>query len=248
MRNHDTIEELVALRALGALEAVDHATLEAALAQHGPECTECRRLTGEYEETAARLALAPDPVPLRRGMADEILATLRGPVGHPSERAPARAFERPRSHRRWQRLVTAAAALLLFGGGWVLGSLASGGGSSEEAEGLVRALSEGASVVRFEGARGDLAIAHRPGRSGVYVFGTDLPTPPEGRVYELWMIQGEEVLPGPCLRPEADGRLLAYVDAELGTTDAMAVTVEPDACPAVSTGGDPVFTADLPAV
>lgn len=247
MRNHERIEELVALRALGALEAADHAALEAALAEHGPECADCRRLTAEYEETAARLAFSLDPVPLRRGMADEILAAPREPVGHPSERASVRAIERPRSLRRWQRVLAAAAALVLFGGGWVLGSLTSGG-PSEEAEGLVRALSEGASVVRFEGARGDLAIAYRPGRSGVYVLGANLPTPPEGRAYELWMIQGEEVLPGPCLRPEADGRLLAFVDAELGTTDAMAVTVEPDACPAVSTGGDPLFTADLSAV
>jgi len=71
-----------------------------------------------------------------------------------------------------------------------------------------------------------------------------LPAPPAGQVYEVWMIEGETPIPGPCLSPAADGSLVAFIDAELATTDVMAVTVEPETCSTAPTT-TPVFVADL---
>jgi anti-sigma-K factor RskA len=105
---------------------------------------------------------------------------------------------------------------------------------------------EATEVVTFQGEGGSLAVAYRPGEPGVYIFGSDLPAPPQGKVYEVWMIDEDTPVPGPCLTPRADGSLFTYVEAELGTTETMAVTVEPSSCPSAPTG-EPILTADLTA-
>jgi anti-sigma-K factor RskA len=75
-------------------------------------------------------------------------------------------------------------------------------------------------------------------------FGSDLPDPGEGRVYEIWMVEGEgDPVSGGCVRPQ-DGRVLTFVDADLGGTDTMLVTVERESCPDAPTG-DPVLSASL---
>jgi hypothetical protein len=135
-------------------------------------------------------------------------------------------------------LVAAAAAIVVFVGGWAVGSL-----TSDDAP----AVPAGARVVAFEGeGGGTLAVAYRPGEEGVYLLGSGLATPPEGSVYEVWMIRDGTPIPGPCVRPEADGSLFAFADAELGTTQTMAVTVESAECPAAPTT-EPVFTATITA-
>jgi hypothetical protein len=100
-------------------------------------------------------------------------------------------------------------------------------------------------ILTFQG-QGDLALVYRPGERGVVLIGSDLGPLPEDRVLEVWMIQDGRPIPGACLRP-TDGRLLTYLDAELGSTEEMAVTVEPADCPDRPTS-QPILTADVRAV
>jgi hypothetical protein len=58
------------------------------------------------------------------------------------------------------------------------------------------------------------------------------------------MIRGDQVLRGVCLTPAEDGSLATFVDADLGSASAMAVTVEPSSCPS-KPSTDPILTADL---
>ncbi len=58
------------------------------------------------------------------------------------------------------------------------------------------------------------------------------------------MIRGDQVVRGVCLTPTDDGSLATFVDADLGSTSAMAVTVEPSSCPS-KPSTDPILTADL---
>jgi hypothetical protein len=104
-------------------------------------------------------------------------------------------------------------------------------------------------VVPFQGAgvSGRLSVAFRPGEAGVYLVGSDLPAPPQGDVYEVWMIETGTPTSGGCVTPKADGSVLVYVDASLGSSDTMAVTVEPSSCPEAPTT-TPILTADLTAV
>ena len=234
MRDHALIEELTAARALGGLDPEEAATLQAEMASHGPDCAECRRLEADADEVAGRLAFAVDPVALPEGFEDRVLATAtRDPTGT-AETAP-RVLPR-RKPAGWLRpLVAAAAALALFVGGWAAGDL-----FDDDA-----VIAEGARVVTFEGqAPGSLSVAYAPGTAGAYVLGSDLETPPSDRVYELWMISDDRVVPGTCFRPAADGSVFRFVDADVETTDAVAVTLEPSECSTQPTS-DPILTAPI---
>ena len=240
MRDHDLIEELLAARALGGLEPEDGAVLQVEMAAHGADCAECRGLETELDEVAGRLAFVLEPVPVPSGMEDELVENALY-EGEPVATVPpdGRRLKAPRGSRpvgvRLRPLVAIAASLVLFAGGWVIGGAFGGGDEGVPA---------GARVVAFEGAQGELSVAYAPGEPGVYILGSGLEAPPEGKVYEVWMIEGGTPTPGPCVRPSADGSLFTFVDAELGSTDTMAVTVEPETCSTTPTS-DPIFVASI---
>ena len=77
MKGHESIEELLAAEALDALDADDAEALSGLVAEHGPECAECRRLRRAYGDVAGRLAFALDPTPVREGMAEGVLRAER---------------------------------------------------------------------------------------------------------------------------------------------------------------------------
>jgi Anti-sigma-K factor rskA len=227
-RDHALIDELLAIRSLGGLDGNDVALLERELASHG-DCDECRRLEVEHAEVAGMLALALDPLPVDEGMADRILAHQQGPdrTAAPADELSGR---RDGRLRRWQAAfgVAAAVALVLA---FVLASRPESG---------VRVPG---TIVAFEGASGELAMAYTPGERGALVWGTGLPDPGGGKVYELWMIEDGDPVRGACLAP-TEGAVAAYLDADLSSTELMAVTVESTDCPAAPTTA-PVFTAEL---
>jgi hypothetical protein len=78
---------------------------------------------------------------------------------------------------------------------------------------------------------------------GAAFWGHGLPDPGEGMTYEIWMIDDGTPIPGGCVTP-VDGRIAVFVNADVGTTEQMAVTVEPSACPPTPSG-EPVLTAPL---
>jgi len=237
MRDHERIEELMAVRALGGLEAADEETLRREMADHGPDCGECRRLEAELDEVAGRLAFALEPAPVRDGLEDEVVARAA------RERAGIRSGDEPASRapgrlgRRFRPLVAIAASLVLFAAGWGVGAL------SSDKEGVPPQ----ARVVAFQGeAGGSLSVAYVPGEAGVYLLGSGLEAPPDGDVYEVWMFQEGTPVPATCFVPSADGSVFEFVDAGLGTTDAMAVTVEPSSCPSAPTTAA-ILTAEITA-
>lgn len=228
-RDHVLIDELLAIRSLGGLDEDDTARLERELAAHG-DCDECRRLEAEYGEIAGMLPLALDPRPVDEGMADRILAhpqrsraTAAAPVDEVSARRDGRLG-------RWQAAfgVAAAVALALA----VVLATRSGGGVTIPG-----------TVVAFDGASGELVMAYTPGERGILVWGTGLPDPGTGSVYELWMIDDGDPIRGACLAP-TEGAVAAYVDADPSSAELMAVTVESSDCPDAPTT-DPIYTAEL---
>jgi len=239
--NHDRIEGWLAVRVLGGLDEADATSLEAEMATHG-DCAECGRLERELTEAAGRLALALDPEPVDPGMADRIVsARTVAPV------APAAAEVHPRTardevaERRRSRgtytFVGVAAGIALVA--VVAATALRPGGRTTEVT-----AQPAQTIVRFEGDAGHLAMAYTQGEHGVIFWGSDLPEPGDDQVYEIWMIQGGTPVSGGCLTPAPGGNLAAFVDAEVGTTDLMAVTVEPADCPSAPTG-EPVLTAPL---
>jgi Anti-sigma-K factor rskA len=228
-REHALIDELLAIRALDGLEDEDAERLERELTAHG-DCDECRRLEAEHAGVAGTLALALDPRPVDESMVDRILASPRAAA---TTAAPVEDVSSRRDARLglWQAAfgVAAAVALVLA---IVLATRPDGGFTVPDER-----------IVPFTGAPGELAVAYTPGERGVLVWGTGLPDPGEGRVYELWMIDDGDPARGACLTPTL-GAVAAFVDADLSSTELMAVTVESTSCPEAPTT-DPLFTAEL---
>lgn len=246
-RDHTTIEELLSVDALGGLDDADRALLDRERAAHGP-CEECARLETELAEVAGLLGLSLDPVEISPTMADEILRAAGTEVSPDLVVVPDPSAARvapdvtptdlaERRDRRgggvWRSLVAVAAAVALFAGGWFVRDAVTG----ERQLAQIR-------LVHFTGGAGTLAVAYRPGEAGAVLFGSDLPDPGAGHVYEVWMIEGERApVSGGCLTP-TDGSILTSLPGSIGATDTMAVTVESASCPSAPTT-DPVLTASL---
>jgi len=247
-RDHSLIEELMAIDALGGLDVDDRATLERERAAHGGDCVECLALERSFAETAGRLAFALDPEPVDEGMLERILTSPRTdatispeagePVASPAVSDHALAERRSRRPKAWQALVAVAAVIAVLVV-VVATALPSTTGVSEAAPTQ--------RIVTFAGdTDGTLAMAFTPGEPGAVFWGSGLPDPGPGMVYEIWMIEGDRPISGGCVTP-TDGVVAIRVDANIGTTDTMAVTAEPADCPASPTSR-PVLVADLTTV
>jgi hypothetical protein len=253
--DHDRIEELLSIRALGGLDPADEAVLDRLLSEHGASCEECGVLRDEYAEVAGRLAFALPPAEPREGLEDELVALATGAAAHGARAAALAARRtalptplddrRPDARRRgdgrpWRALAAAAVAVVVFAAGWLARDVAESPGPT---------LAD-ARVVTFHvpgGAgspAGELAVAYRPGADGALLLGSGLPSPGRGRVLEVWLIRGDRVTRGACVQPADDGSLARFIDAGLGSTSTMAVTVESARCPSAPTT-EPILTADL---
>lgn len=237
-RDHTTIEELLAVQALGGLDGDDVQTLAAERASHG-DCEECARLEAEFSETAGRLAFSLEPMPVDDAMADRILAeSPASPVVAPE---PATTVDdlgerRERRVRGWQAAVGVAAVIAVL--------LVAVAVIRVDRTTAIAGASTTQRLVAFSGSgEGELAMAFTPGESGAVLWGSDLPDPGQDQVYEIWMIQDGTPVSGGCFRPQ-DGQVVLSVDASLEGTEAMAVTAEPADCPS-SPSGEPVKTANL---
>jgi hypothetical protein len=239
MTDHDRIEGLLAVRALDGLEPTELEQLQALRAEHG-ECERCLEIELGFEEVAGRLAFALTPVEVAAGGADAVLAKARSTEPPRAIEADELTIRRQRkAGRGWRALVAVAAALLLVA---VTGTVVTR--TSDNVD--VRA-AWGQQVVTFDGGEGaELAMAYTPGEPGVLFWGQDLADPGQDKVYEIWMIDDGTPIKGGCVSPQ-DGAVVAWVDANVGTTEMMAVTVEPASCPEAPTS-DPLLTADLTVV
>ncbi|MGH2540913.1 MAG: anti-sigma factor, partial [Actinomycetota bacterium] len=145
------------------------------------------------------------------------------------------AERRARRTRGWRVLVAAAAVVAL-----VIVALV----ALRPARTGITAASSSQRLVTFTGeTEGTLAMAFTPGEPGAVLWGRDLPDPAPGKVYEVWMIEGDEAVSGGCIAP-TDGAIALRVEADIGTTDTMAVTEESADCPSAPTS-KPILSADL---
>ena len=238
-RDHTVIEELMAVDALGGLDGDDRALLERERESHGADCAECALLEKGFAETAGLLAFALDAQPVDDAAADRILGASDG---SPASEAVVQIPEGPRDEleerrrrpRVWQASIVAAAviAIAVVAVGTIAPSTTS-----------VQATTSQRLVVFTGETEGTLAMAFTPGEPGAVFWGSNLPDPGADKVYEIWMIEGDEAVSGGCVSP-TDGVVAVRVEASIGTTDTMAVTTEPSDCPATPSS-DPILTADL---
>jgi anti-sigma-K factor RskA len=245
MRDHTEIEELLALEALGGLEPDDRARLDALLAEHGSDCGECGELRTGFTDTAALLGAGLEPASVSPELEERTVnaalhtqprlttVTRAEGDGGPSAIAPA--------HRRRTALIAIAAAVVLIAVGALGGYLA----APRNAEQATPTL-ENFRVVPFapsDGTAGAMTLAVAPDGTTGYVLGSGLASPPQGKTYELWTIEGKTPTSLGCVVP-AGGQVIAPVTGAFATADVAAVTVESSACPSAPTTS-PVMVASL---
>jgi anti-sigma-K factor RskA len=234
-RDHTTIEELLAVQALGGLDGDDVQTLATERASHG-DCEECARLEAEFSETAGRLAFSLEPLPVDAAMADRILGASPTVVPEPATTVDDLGERRRRSGRGWRAAVAVAAVVAVL--------LVAVAVIRPDRTTAIAGASTSQRLVAFSGSgEGELAVAFTPGEPGAVLWGSNLPDPGQDKVYEVWMIQDGTPVSGGCFRPE-DGQIALTVDASLDTSEEMALTAEPADCPS-SPSGEAVKTADL---
>jgi anti-sigma-K factor RskA len=216
--DHDEIESLLALRALGGAGAEDEGRLESAMAEHAP-CETCRTLEQATSDAAGRLAFALPPRPVSSAFEERVLAEARGT--REVQRTPARV---PRSALRTVA-VAAVVAIVAFAAGWGVR------GSTSDTSGPLA----GVRVAPLDAAEGSMAFAFRPGDRGALLFGSHVAAPANGRVYELWLIRGGTPIRQGCFAPANGGTVVLAVRGAVRSSDTAAVTLESDACPAAPT-------------
>ena len=251
-RCNDVLESLAAY-ALGALEVEERAEVEA----HLEGCARCRRQLHTYTEAAAALgegAPQVEPPPELRQRLLERAAAL-GPATRPRQRLPRWPLLAPPS-----AAAVAAGVLLLALLATQVVLLRSIGELRRQNAQLTAQLAEVTaqsallgealqlqrSVVYLSAApgttvatlRGDalpqaygMFMLSASGRVGYLVAG-NLEPPPQGRVYQAWLIQDGQRTSGGTFQPDASGWAVLPIRArEEGDTlaryQALGVTVEP---------------------
>src|SRR3954468_15170273 len=101
---HERIEELLGVRALGGLEPAEHAEFERLRAKHGADCEVCRQAELEFEEIAGRLAFALGPADVPSGMEDALVARALGERDPSWEAEPSDDLAQRRDRRRPNRV------------------------------------------------------------------------------------------------------------------------------------------------
>ncbi len=239
--NHERFDELKEAYVLGALPEEERRELEEFLAQHPERQAEVDEL-GAF---AGLLALTPQehepPPELRRS----IMSVVESEARSSSARSEPR-FAGLREVFSLQNLGLAAAAVLVIGlFSWNMLLQ----GEVQDLQGRVANLQESpqSRMVALEGTGG----APQQGHAEVMILdddravlmAEDMPRAPEGRTYQIWVIEGDVPEPGGLFEPRGES-VAAVVEKPLDEGDVIAVTIEPAGGSQQPTT-DPLMTAKL---
>ena len=86
-------------------------------------------------------------------------------------------------------------------------------------------------VATTDGSTGATAMLYMdpdPGGWGGIVAVREMSPPPTGQVYQLWMIENGQAIPGPTFLPDEGGQATVQVPGQAAASQAMAITMEPD--------------------
>lgn len=227
--------------------------------QHLAGCEACQVEVRELQATAAELgatgAVRP-PSSLKHAVMDEVRRTRQdAPRPHEAEPAagtvygdPGAVASLPTAQPRWyQRMLAPAAAvlvLIVIGLTAVIADLSARLDDLETLAVPVADVLTAPDVITLaQAGPGDasMRLVASPSRGeGVFLVGGMAPPPPE-RVYQLWLLRGDEAVPAGLLDVDAQGRGGQVMTGDMSDVTAVALTVEPE-------GGSPQPTTDPIAV
>jgi anti-sigma-K factor RskA len=214
--DHDTTDELLAGYVLGSLSDEDAVEADRLLAEHVPDCDECRATLDAFQGLTGELGMAAAPSEPPETLLPRLHRSLDGGrrrrlVGL----SPA-------------RLVAAAAAAVVVVG--IAGiALTQGGGGPDQ----LLSQADLAQVMNVR-ARQDAQVTHTghvdeieaPGVEELYVMGLDVPAPAPGDTYRLWAVNASGATWIGDFVP-VDGTVSLRIALDPSTVDGILVTTEP---------------------
>ena len=229
-RRDDELRELLALAAVGALDGMERAELDAAIAER----PDLQAELAELEDAAALMAddvSAPPPPTLRAGVLAAIEDVPQLPPDEPAPDAPSAgdvvSLDAARHRRRWwMPAVAAAAAVAILAG--VIVAVANGDDDGDVDVATVVDDAD-ATVIPLEGELSGLRLVHSAANDATAIVGDDVPAPDEDRVYELWRIQGDQAPEKVEIFRPADGGVVEVLLPGVAPSEGViyAVTIEP---------------------
>jgi anti-sigma-K factor RskA len=212
-----TLSGAYALDALSPEEAAE-------FRRHLDGCQACRDEVRELQSAAARMGAAQASAPPPDLKARILAAADRTPQQPPA--GVVTSIQKP-APRRWVAWVGAAAAaiVLITGGAVGIGMLSEEDGTNL-AEGVVRVFeAEDARTATVETENGGkLTVGVSPARNEMAVDTSGLPELEEGQVYQLWAVQGEEMVSAAVLADPESGAAMGMPAKQTQ----VALTVEPE--------------------
>ena len=216
-----------ALSGAYAVDALDDLE-RAAFVRHLSECADCRAEVASLRETAALLASAEATEP-PAGLRARVLADIRTVRPLPPDVAAAAP---PRRRRTASLLIVAAAAVVIVGAGAVVWQQP--WQDPTVAESVLGASDAQSTTVEVGEASATVTHSDSVGRAVIVT--DDMPPPPEGQVYQLWLQQPDGAMVSAGLMPVAPDQTV-LLEGDAATATAAGITVEP-------AGGSPEPTTD----
>ncbi|CAN5665822.1 anti-sigma factor [soil metagenome] len=219
--DHEELKSLIAPYLLGAVDDEEKRALEA----HLRSCEECRQEAGDLSPGVLLLAEQVRPVDLPPGLAERIVDSARA-AGAPAHRESPTVRRLSRGLvRRWAAVGVAAVLALLVGLTAVTIGLVQTRSRLEDSRRALAAVVGGREGIELSG--GSVAARLVPTEDGALFVAAGLDQPPEGKDYELWLI--EDGKPAPAGTFESEGEVtIVPVTGSLGSAEGAAVTLEPD--------------------
>ena len=217
--DHERIEELLAGYVLRGLSGSEAARADHLLSDHVPSCGACRDTLAMFQGVTAELAFAADPLPPPETLAARLHRELRSPT---RRRGPARVF------------AVAAGFVAVVGlTGLTVSQGMRMGGLQEQANHLTNMLQlasrPDAQVTSLSGetASAPLTEISAPGAEVFYLFGRDVPDPPAGTVYRVWLVSGDDATSVGEFQPD-DGLVAIRLAFDPTRYDEILISVGPE--------------------
>lgn len=217
---HEAIEELLAGYVLRSLSGEDAARADHLLTDHVPHCPACRDSLAMFQGVTADLAL--EATPLRPP--DTLLPRLHRDLG---------AQDRRRRPAAVLAVAASVVAVVGFAGLAVTQSMRVSDARSRIdniRSAFDFARRPGASMVQVDSSTSDtepITEISRPGTERFYLVGSDVPLPPEGTVYRVWLVSGTRATWATDFVPEP-GMMIVTLEFDPSRYDRIVISVEPE--------------------
>lgn len=218
-RTHEQYAEDVGAFVLGALSDLEASALE----RHAATCAICHAEIEQLRIAAETLPVSVTPVQPPAALKDSLMRTVAAEARERSSARPARLrFRMPASSLRLRPAMAWVSAAFLLAVGIAAGAIGAGLVGAEDDS---RTIAARVDVTRLEQASASLVVPDDRGDPAVLRV-QGLRDAGRGRVYQLWLKRGGEVVPGPLFTPHSDGSGAAAIPEGLKGVDSVMVTRE----------------------